>query len=65
MQVAKGHTTVTVPVLGQGVKIMIYALELDTKLYSLHSLRRGGAIATYRETVGQMDIKCIWASDTF
>ena len=45
------------PMLVQGLKIMLDILKLDKKLYSLHSLRRGGATATYGEGVGQIDIK--------
>ena len=57
MRAAKGPITLTVPMLFQRLKIKLDPLELDTKLYSLHSLRIGGATATYREGVGQMDIK--------
>ena len=42
-------------------------LGYDTGLYSLHSLRRGGATVAYSQGVDQLDIKRhgSWSSDCF
>ena len=67
MDAAKDLTTVTVSMLVQGLKIMLDALNMDTKLYSLNSLGRVGATADYRVGVGQMDLKWhgLWVSGIY
>ena len=35
----EARTVVTIPMLASGLKIMLYALNLDMGLYSLHSLK--------------------------
>ena len=65
---ARGTTTVvTIPMLAQASLILLEALNLDLGLYSLHSLRRGGAMAAYHGGSDQLDIKRhgLWASDAF
>ena len=57
MGAAKDLNTVTVPMLVQELEIMLDALNMDTKLYSLYSLRQGGATTAYWAGVGQIDIK--------
>ena len=47
----------TVKILAHALSIMLQALCLDYKLYFLHSLRRGGATAAYRQGAQQMAIK--------
>ena len=46
---------------------MTKALGLDPGLYSLHSLRRGGAALPYRAGVDILEVKQhgLWASDAF
>ena len=66
--VSKGKTVaVTSGALGRALRIMVAELGYDTKLYSLHSLRRGGATAAYRDGVDTLDIKRhgTWSSDAF
>ena len=57
---------VTVKMLSSAL-IMLDALSLDSSLYSLHSLHRGGATWAYRVGAQQLGIKChgLWASDNF
>ena len=50
--------TVTIPTLAKGLCLMLHALSMDTGLYSLHSLCRGGVMAAYRTRANQLDIKC-------
>ena len=59
------HLTVTM--LARALGIMLQALGLDTGLYSLHSLCKGGTTATYGARANQLDIKRlgIWSSDAF
>ena len=57
IRATKGPIIVTVAMLAQGLKIMLEALEMNPKLCFLHSMRRGGATAPYREGVTQIDIK--------
>ena len=58
---------VTVPMLAAAFAAMIGALHLDPALYSLHSLRRGGATAAHRRGLHQELIKRhrMWSSDSF
>ena len=66
--VHNGHLrTVTVAMLAKALVLKFHALGLDTGLYFLHSLRRGGAMAAYRAMADQLDIKQhgIWLSDAF
>ena len=51
--------TVTIPTLAKALCLMLHALAMDSGLYSLHSLHRGGAMAAYRAGANQLDIKCI------
>jgi hypothetical protein len=53
--------------LAIALKRLIVALELQPKLYSLHSLRRGGATSSYNAGVAYTDIKRHgqWKSDSF
>ena len=46
---------------------MIGALDLDPTLYSLHSLRRGGATVARKQGLHQEMIKWhgMWSSDSF
>ena len=49
MDAGKDATIVTVPMLVQGLKIMLDTLNMDTKhFYSLHSLRRRGGYCHLR-----------------
>ena len=59
--------TVTTRHLAVALKELISALDLDSSLYSLHSLRRGGASAAYQAGVPFQDIKRHgqWKSDAF
>ena len=43
------------------------ALGIDTSLFSIHSLRRGGPTAAYRAGIDQLNIKRhgMWASEAF
>ena len=62
---ANGPVTITSDTLSTLLKVMLAELGFDCALYSLHSLRRGGATATYRQGVDILDIKCNgnWASE--
>ena len=66
--VHNGHLqTVTIPTLAKALGLMLHVLGMDTGLYSLHSLHRGGAMAAYRARADQLDIKRhgTWSSDAF
>ena len=54
-------------VMARVLSRMLHALGLDTRLYSLHSLRRRGAMAAYRADPDQLNIKRhdIWSSNAF
>ena len=58
---------VSIPTLVKAFSILLDSLHLDTGLYSLHSLRQGGATAAYQVGTDQIDIKrhSLWASDAF
>jgi hypothetical protein len=62
-----GVATVTTYMLATSLRDFLAILGYDTGLYSLHSLRRGGATVAVKEGVGQLDIKRHgnWSSDTF
>ena len=49
------------------VTILVSMLNLDTKLYSPHSLRRGGATFTFQAGAHPLVIKCLedWSSDAY
>ena len=59
--------TATVFMLVKAFKIMIHALGLDQTLYTLHSLRRGGAISAYRATSDLLEVKQagMWTINAF
>ena len=58
---------VTIPTLVKVFNILLHALHMDTGLYSLHSLQRGGATTAYRGGTDLIDIKRhgLWSSHTF
>ena len=58
---------VTVPLLSRALAGLLHHLGHDAGLFSMHSLRRGGATAAYRQGLDQIDIKRqgLWNSDTF
>ena len=49
------------------MKVLLDALQLDSAVYLLHSLRRGGATFTYRASLYHLHIKhhSMWSSDVF
>ena len=53
--------------LSEALQIMLNALNIQEKLYSLHSFRRGGATAAFHAGVNFTQIKRhgTWASDCF
>ena len=57
----------TAKMLAHALSIMLQALCLDHKLYSLDSLMKGGATTAYSQGAQQIAIKrhCLWASDSF
>lgn len=61
------RTPVTISILQSALKVMIKALGHDPQQYSLHSLRRGGATASYHSGVDYATIQRhgTWTSDTF
>ncbi len=58
---------ITTKTLSKLFKIIVKALRLDSEMYSLHSLRRGGATAAFNAGVSITDIKRHgnWSSDAF
>ena len=60
-------TTVRVPILSHALASLLHHLGYNAGPFSLHSLRRGGAMAAYRQGLDQIDIKCqgLWTSDAF
>jgi hypothetical protein len=60
-------TMITTRTLAIALKQLLSALHFDSALYSLHSLRRGGASAAYNAGVAYNDIKRHgqWKSDAF
>ena len=58
---------VSVPCLSRALAALLHHLGHDAGLFSLHSLRRGGATAEYRQGLDQIDIKRqgLWTSDAF
>ena len=61
------RTVVTIPMLVSALNILLEALQMDTELYSLHSLSRGSTMALYQGGTDQIDIKRhgLWASNAF
>ena len=61
------YMPVTIRWLADMLDICLQELNLDSNLYSLHSLRRGGATASFRLGVNYMHIKRhgAWRSDSF
>ena len=56
--VHNGHLqTVTILMLEKSLGLILHALGMDRGLYSVHSLRRGGAMAAYMAGADQLDIK--------
>ena len=55
------------PQLRQSFKVLLTALGCDTKAFSLHSLRRGGATAAFRAGVDCVHVQRhgTWKSDVF
>ena len=53
--------------LSQASKVLLEALQLDSAMYSLHSLRWGDTTTVYRAGMDKLHIKChgMWASDAF
>ena len=53
--------------LSQVLKVLLDTLQWDSTVYSLHSLKRGGATTVYRAGTDHLHIKChgMWSSDTF
>ena len=53
--------------LASALSVLLDALNLDLGLFSLHSLHRGGATATYRQNLDPLHIKQqgLWKSDSF
>ena len=64
---SSGMVMVTVHMLVQALNVMCQELGVDSSLYSLHSLGRGGASATYRGGAEQMQIKRheLWSLGSF
>ena len=63
-----GRTTlVTVSMLVRAFSVMVKALGLDPGLYSIQSLRRGGATSAYRAGVAILEVKWhgLWSSEAF
>ena len=69
LTVTKGRTqsVVTITMLSQALKVLLEALHMDSSLFSLHRLRRGGATTAYRAGIDQIHIKChgMWANTEF
>ncbi len=66
--IVQGHlTVVTTKVLSNTLSVMLSELGYDPALFSLHSFRRGGATAAYKQGVDVLDIKRhgSWKSDAF
>ena len=53
--------------LARALAVMLQSLGLETALYFLHSLRKGGVTAAYRAEIDQLDIKWhrLWFSEAF
>ena len=62
-----GLVTVTVFVFARALFILLDALDLDSGMFSLHSLHCGGATATYKQGLDPHHItwQCLWRSDSF
>ena len=50
-------TMVTVPILSQSLAALLHDLGYDAGLFNLHSLRRWGVTAAYRQGLDHIDIK--------
>jgi hypothetical protein len=66
-QTVSGVQLVTTYMLATSLSNFLRILGYDCGLYSLHSLRRGGATVAYSQGVDQLDIKRHgnWSSDAF
>ena len=53
-----GQVTVTVAMLARALSMLPEGLDLDSRLFSLHSLRQGEATAAYRQGLDSHNIKC-------
>lgn len=62
-----GSTPLTIPFLQKSLNIILDALGINSKLYSMHSFRRGGATACFKSGVKQSHIQHhgTWASNSF
>ena len=62
-----GPKAITTTLLSETFQAMIAAMHLDTAMYSLHSLRRGGATAAYMAGVDKLHVKRHgnWSSNAF
>ena len=62
-----GGTIITSVYLGTTLHFILTSLGQPTQLYSLHSLHRGGATASFQTRAEYISIKChgTWASDSF
>ena len=62
-----GRVTVTTAHLSKALQDMLTTLRLPARSYSLHSLRRGGCTAAYKQNVPVVDVKRHgrWTSDAF
>jgi integrase len=61
------ETPMTTCYLKDAFQIIIQALDMPPKAYSLHSFRRGGATEAYKAGVNYAQVKShgIWSSDSF
>ena len=62
-----GPVTVTTAHLSQALRDMLAIIGLPAHRYSLHSLRRGGCTAAYKQKVPVVDVQRHghWTSDAF
>jgi hypothetical protein len=67
MDTPAGPKPVTARLLSDTFQAMIAAVHLDPQMYSLHSLRRGGATAAYMAGVDKLHVKRHgnWSSSAF
>ena len=69
LTVTKGNreTIVTTDLLAKSLTVMLVSHQLDSSVYTLHGLSRGGGTAAYRPGIDQLDIKRhgLWASYAF
>jgi hypothetical protein len=67
MPTKKSYEVITSAQLALCLAVLLRSLKLDPTVFSLHSLRRGGATTAYRAGVDQMSVKRHgrWHSDAF